>query len=103
MGIIENLKALGNIEKERQAVANKLANSGVLICGIGAYDKPEIQIYNGLEEIAKMIGAEIVEKQRGNHNIIIDNVIEIIVDGVRYFQLSENDGSYLGITHEEVD
>ena len=99
MDIIENLKALGNIEKERQAVANKLANNGVLICGV--YGNPEIQIYNGLEEIAKMIGAEIVEKQRGNHNIIIDNVIEFMYDGVRYFQLSENDGSYLGLGNKE--
>ena len=89
MNIIANLIKLGNVEKKRQKLMKDLAESGARICG--SEDIPKVHIYNGLQEIADMIEAEVTKEDLSDYK-----QISFVLDGVRYYQITSSlEGGFL--------
>ena len=88
MDIIANLLKLGNAEKARQKISENLKKDGLTICGF--YEKPKVQLYNGIEQIAEMIGAEIKTTDRSDYK-----EKSFVLDGVEYLQITSSlDGGF---------
>lgn len=92
MNIIADLIKLGNAEKKKQESIKALDQQGVTICS--GYLTATIQIYNGIDQIAEMIGVDLKEEPYSDYKRK-----SFTLDGVFYFQLTSSiDGSYLPIS-----
>ena len=97
MDIIANLIKFGNAEKKRQSIAGELKKEGLTICGL--YEMPQVQLYNGIEEIAEKIGVELATIDRTDYK-----EKSFVLDGVKYLQITSSlNGGFAKLDEVKTD
>lgn len=97
MNIIANLIKLGNANKKSYQIAESLKKEGLTICSF--YEKPTIQLYNGIEQVAEMVGAELTVNKHSDYE---DK--SFILDGVKYLQVNSSiNGEFTKLEEVKVD
>jgi hypothetical protein len=95
MNILSQLIKMGNREKEIIQLNKELKGSGLTVCGID--DSAQIQLYNGIDEVAEMFDEKI---QEGLHGVDTNTHVKwFVFNGVKYYQLkwdSETEFAKLG-------